>query len=78
MGKFEKGFRMLNETELNEIHGGRRTGGQEETRAYCMVDGCGWSSGWKISYTEVEQLIEAHKNETGHNDFLREGCVETG
>jgi len=69
MRKFEKGFRMLNETELNEIHGGRRTGGQVEFCAYCEVQGCNWSSGWSDNQARVEQQKQNHQDLTGHSSF---------
>lgn len=68
MGKTDKGTRLLNEKELNDIHGGRAEV-LEKTTAYCKADGCGWSSGCN-SYTVVQQLMQAHFEETGHGNFL--------
>lgn len=63
MGKFEKGFRSLDETELNNVHGGR-SGGEMEYQVRCIV--CGWESGWS---TDKKGLMDAHTTATGHTGF---------
>ena len=60
--------RLLNEKELLDVHGGR-SDGQGRFVAACGVFGCNWSSEEQRDEAKMRDLMKAHTDATGHDQF---------
>ncbi|HCF71117.1 MAG TPA: hypothetical protein DER33_05950 [Syntrophomonas sp.] len=58
--------RQLNEEQLEQVGGGIKT----STLCYGYCYECGWKSAI-VRATMVNDLINEHKNQTGHSDVRR-------